>query len=262
MLHSFWNFDPSVVGGTVLLVAGYALYTGPLRRRFSLGPEVPHFRQCLFYLGCLAMFLALTSPLDELGDEFLLSAHMVQHMLLAFVAAPLWLLGTPGWLVKVLLPPGLPEFLANPIFAFVVFNGAFWIWHLPRFYDAALQNEALHVVEHLTFMVGGVIGWAPLIGSDFGEPMTPGAKFIYLVPSLFSCDALAALITLFPTPLYPFYGHGGLLWGLTALEDQYLAGLAMWLPGDMLYLVLFVWIVKTFLDQSTTETNTESKVPS
>jgi len=245
-----WDLDPTVIGGTALLMAGYFIYTVPLRRRYSLGPAVPALRQLAFYLGCLVMLLALISPLDGLGDEYLLSAHMAQHMLLAFVAPPLWLIGTPDWLVKLLLPPGLPERLSNPVLAFLVFNGVFWVWHLPRFYDAALNNDALHIVEHLTFMVGGVIGWAPLIGSGPGRLRSPIAKFIYLVPSMFSCNALAALITLIPDQLYPFYGHAAEHFGLTALEDQYVAGLAMWLPGDMFYLALFLWTFRTLFDQN------------
>jgi cytochrome c oxidase assembly factor CtaG len=175
---------------------------------------------------------------------------MVQHMMLGFVAPPLWLLGTPAWLVKVSLPAGVPERLANPIFAFLAFNGVFWAWHLPRFYDAALENEALHVVEHLMFMAGGVIGWAPVIGSGFGEQRSALFKFIYLVPSVFSCNALAALITLSPRALYPFYGDAALHFGLTTLEDQYVAGLSMWLPGDMLYLALFLSVVSRMFDQN------------
>ncbi len=248
-----WNFDPTVILGTAVLILGYFVYTGPLRRRYSLGPPVPRLRQLAFYLGCLAMFLALVSPLDMLGDEYLLSAHMAQHMLLGFVAPPLWLLGMPEWLVKLVLPPGLPRLLANPIFAFLAFNGVFWVWHLPRFYDAALENDALHIVEHMTFMAGGVIGWAPVLGSGFTDGASPISKFIYLVPSMFSCNALAVLITLSPSQLYPFYGHAAQMWGLTALEDQYLAGLAMWLPGDMFYMALFLWIVKTMFDQKQPE---------
>ena len=253
MLHSYWDFDPSVIGGTILLVLGYAVYVGPLRRRFQFGPAVPILRQVAFYLGCVVMLFALIGPLDGLGDKYLLSAHMVQHMLLGFVAPPLWLLGTPAWLVKLVLPPGLPERLAQPMFAFLVFNGVFWVWHLPRFYDAALENDALHVVEHVMFMAGGVIGWAPVIGSGFAEQRAPGFKFIYLVPSMFSCNALAALITLSPKPLFPFYGQAALHFGLTTLEDQYIAGLAMWLPGDMLYLALFLWTVRSMFDQNQPE---------
>jgi putative membrane protein len=245
-----WDFEPTVIGGTGLLAAGYFVYAGPLRRRFSLGPPVPPLRQLAFYLGCAVMLLALISPLDSLGDNYLLSAHMAQHMLLGFVAPPLWLVGTPSWLVQVILPPGLPRRLSNPILAFIAFNGVFWVWHLPRFYDAALTNDALHILEHLMFMAAGVIGWAPVLGSGFGERGTAASKFIYLVPSMFSCNALAALITLTPTPLYPFYGHAALHWGLSALDDQYIAGLTMWLPGDMLYLALFLWTVKSMFDQN------------
>lgn len=248
-----WNFDPTVLGGTVLLAGGYYLYTGPLRRRFSLGPVVPVLRQLAFYLGCGAMLAALISPLDALGDQYLLSAHMIQHMLLAFVAPPLWLFGTPGWLVELLLPPGLPRRLGHPAVAFLVFNGVFWIWHLPAFYDAALRSEALHILEHLMFMAGGVIGWGPVLGAGFGPERGPVAKFMYLVPSMFSCNALAALITLTPKPLFTFYGQAAQLWGLAPLEDQYVAGLAMWLPGDMLFVLLFLWVVKTMFDDNQPE---------
>jgi putative membrane protein len=245
-----WDLEPTVIGGTVLLMLGYLLYTVPLRRRYSLGPAVPPLRQLAFYLGCLVMLLALISPLDGLGDEYLLSAHMAQHMLLAFVAPPLWLLGTPDWLVRLLLPPGLAERLVNPVFAFLVFNGVFWVWHLPRFYDAALNNDALHILEHLMFMAAGLIGWAPVIGPAFPSPRNPFSRFVYLVPSMFSCNALAALITLAPVQLYRFYGQAPLHFGLTPLEDQYVAGLSMWLPGDMLYLVLFLWTFKTLFDEN------------
>jgi cytochrome c oxidase assembly factor CtaG len=253
MVHSYWDLDPTVIGGTILLVLGYILYVGPLRRRFHLGPAVPLLRQMAFHLGCLVMLLALVSPLDGLGDEYLLSAHMAQHMLLGFIAPPLWLIGTPDWLVKLILPPGYPERLANPVFAFVMFNGVFWVWHLPRFYDAALENDSLHVVEHIMFMVGGVLGWAPLIGSGFTDRQSLSTKFIYLVPSMFSCNALAALITLSPKPLFPFYGQAALHFGLTTIEDQYLAGLCMWLPGDMLYLAFFLWIFKSMFDGKQSE---------
>jgi putative membrane protein len=244
-----WDFEPTVIAGTALLMVGYYLYTGALRRRFALGPPVPRLRQLAFHLGCLLMLLALISPLDGLGDEYLLSAHMVQHMILGFVSPPLWLLGTPGWLVQLLLPSGFPRRVGNPAFAFLMFNGVFWLWHLPRIYDAALQNEALHIVEHLMFMAAGVIGWAPVIGSGFTDHPSPASRFAYLVPSMFSCNALAALITLTPTQLYAFYGHAALHWGLTALEDQYVAGLAMWMPGDMIYLALFLWVVKTMFEE-------------
>src|SRR6185437_7774525 len=98
-----WNLDPSIVLGTVLLCAAYLFTIGPLRKRYGWGPEVKRGQVAAFLIGTAIMFLALVTPLDELGDEYLFSAHMVQHLLITVVAPPLWLLGTPGWLVRILL---------------------------------------------------------------------------------------------------------------------------------------------------------------
>jgi cytochrome c oxidase assembly factor CtaG len=233
--------------GTVFLVLGYALATGPLRSRYRWGERVPPARQLVFYLGTLCMFLALIGPLDVLGDEDLFSAHMVQHMILSFVAPPLWLLGTPAWLIRRLVPRRSLRGLINPVLAFALFNGVMWVWHLPAFYDDALSNEWLHIGEHLMFMASGVIGFLPVLKSEMVSTMTPIRKLMYLVPAMFSCTALAALITLSSRQLYPFYGNASLGWGLTPLGDQQLGGLAMWLPGDMLYMGLIIWIFNGLL---------------
>ena len=249
----FWNFEPSVIIGTGVLVLGYALTIGPLRRRFHWGEAVPPLRQLAFYAGSLCMLVALIGPLDVLGDESLFSAHMGQHMLLTFVVPPLWVVGAPGWLIRLLIPPRLLMLMLNPFIAFGIFNGVMWFWHIPSLYDAALRNEWLHIGEHLLFMASAVIGWLPVLKSELTEQMTPLRRLIYLMPSTFSCTALAALITLVPMQLYTFYGNSPLQWGLTSISDQQLGGLVMWLPGDYLYMVLIVWTVKQLLDQTYTE---------
>ncbi len=245
-----WNFEPSVIIGDGLLVLAYALVIGPLRRRFHWGTPVSSIQQLAFYSGSLLMFLALIGPLDVLGDEYLFSAHMAQHMLLSFIAPPLWLMGTPGWLIRRLIPSRTLTVLMNPLVAFTLFNGVMWIWHLPAAYDAALAHEWMHIVEHLLFMVSGVIGFLPVLKSDLMTNVTPLYKLMYLLPAMFSCTALAALIALSSRQLYPFYGDASLKWGLTPLSDQQLGGLAMWLPGDMLYMGLIVWIFNRLLDES------------
>ncbi len=144
--------------------------------------------------------------------------------------------------------------MLNPFTAFLLFNGAMWSWHLPGLYDAALAHEGLHILEHLTFMAAGVIGWMPVLKPRLADGMTPLLRLIYLFPGMLSCTALAALITLSSIQLYHFYGNASLGWGLTPLSDQQLGGLAMWLPGDMLYMVLIVWTFKLLLDQADSET--------
>jgi putative membrane protein len=246
---NLWTFEPSVFIGSSLLILGYALTIGPLRRRFRWGDAVPAPRQLSFYLGTLLMVGALIGPLDVFGDETLFSAHMGQHMLLTFVVPPLWVIGTPGWLIRLLIPPRLLMLMTNPILAFGIFNSMMWFWHLPSLYDDALDHEWLHIAEHLLFMASGVIGWLPVLKSELSDQMTPLRKLIYLLPSMFSCTALAALITLSPNQLYTYYGDAPVQLGLTPLVDQQLGGLVMWLPGDYLYMVLIVWMFNLLLGQ-------------
>jgi cytochrome c oxidase assembly factor CtaG len=249
-----WAWDPSILLGLALLTAGYALAVGPLRRRYGWGPPVSRGRQAAFYLGNLIVFVALVSPLDALSDDYLFSAHMVQHMLLMFAAPPLWLSGTPGWLVDRLLLGARTRrafhAVTRPAVAFVIFNLTMWVWHWPRFYDLALEHEGLHIFEHVLFMATAVIGWWPVLGPEIvpGEQERSVSRALYLIPSMFACTALAALIALSPRLLYTFYGAAPLEWGLTPLSDQQIGGLIMWLPGDMIYMAFFIGAVYRLLD--------------
>src|SRR5438874_5019798 len=98
-----WNWEPSIVIGTALIVGLYLYAVGPLRKRYQLAEHVKRGQVVAFLLGMLIMFLALVSPLDELGDSYLFSAHMVQHLCLTIIGPPLLLIGTPGWLIEPLL---------------------------------------------------------------------------------------------------------------------------------------------------------------
>jgi putative membrane protein len=243
-----WAWDPSILIGLAVLTVGYALFVGPLGRRYNWGAPISVGRQAAFYLGNLIVFVALVSPLDALADEYLFSAHMVQHMLLMFAAPPLWLIGTPGWLVAHLVPGESAQralhAMTRPAAAFVIFNLTMWLWHWPQLYDLALEHEGLHIIEHLLFMATAVIGWWPVLGpEDHGVSCA-----LYLIPSMFACTALAALITLSPRVLYTFYGTAPQEWGLTPLSDQQIGGLIMWLPGDMIYMVFFIGAIYRLLD--------------
>jgi putative membrane protein len=251
-----WNWEPTILLGLALLAGGYALAVGPLRRRSAWGAPVPLWRQVAFYLGCLTVFIALISPLDALADGYLFSAHMGQHMLLMFVAPPLWLIGTPGWLVEQLIPAGqarhAASMIVHPATAFVIFNLTMWAWHWPRIYDLALEHEGLHIVEHLMFMATAVIGWWPVLGPGHLSEVQLGnpARIFYLIPSMFACTALAALITLSPYVLYTFYSAAPQQWGISPLLDQQLGGLIMWLPGDLVYLAALLFVAYHLLDSA------------
>jgi len=221
-------------------------------------------------LSSLAGLIALVSPLDELGDEYLFSAHMVQHLLLMFVTAPLWLLGTPGWLVDGIILERLDKlakWLASPMSAFVAFVGVLWFWHVPAIYELAQESEAIHIFEHLSFIGAALIGWWPVIGAETSripKPVPP-VRMLYLFLLAVPCTALAAILTYAQTPLYPFYVTVPRLYGLSALQDQHLGGLVMWLPTHMFLLLalgitFFKWFTSSVAKQKVSRLEGDSSL--
>lgn len=240
-----WSWYPSVLVGLVLISAVYLYLANGYRRKVNYGPPVPLRRQALFLLGNLVVFFALISPIDSLSDNYLFSAHMVQHILLIGFAPVLWLLGVPDGLLNALVRPSwLRKFafeITRPIPAFLIFNGIFLLWHIPRLYILALEEEPIHITMHLSFMAAAVIGWWPVY-SRFEEAApraTPVMQLFYLFLMMFPSTALSAWITLSPAILYPFYGSQALQFGLTPRDDQQLSGLIMWIPGNALFFIAF-----------------------
>ena len=237
-----WNWEPSIVIGTALLVGFYLYAVGPLRRKYHLAESVKRGQVCSFLLGVSIMFLALVSPLDELGDSYLFSAHMVQHLCLTIVVPPLLLLGTPGWLVEPLLRNAMifriARVLTFPVVAFFLYTIDFWLWHAPPLYNATLENPGIHVFEHATFLVFGVIYWWPVFSPSALLPrLSMGGQVLYLFLSGMPAVALGAGLTFLP-PLYAPYLAAPRIWGLTAATDQQLGGLIMWIPGNIFYIVI------------------------
>ena len=237
-----WNWEPSIVIGTVLVVGFYLYAVGPLRRRYHLAESVKKGQVFSFLLGVSIMFLALVSPLDELGDSYLFSAHMVQHLCLTIVVPPLLLLGTPGWLVEPLLRKAvifrIARVLTFPVVAFFLYNIDFWLWHAPPLYNATLENQGIHIFEHMTFIVFGIIYWWPVFSPSALLPrLSMGGQVLYLFLSGMPTVALGAGLTFLP-PLYAPYLAAPRIWGLTAATDQQLGGLIMWIPGNIFYIVI------------------------
>jgi cytochrome c oxidase assembly factor CtaG len=237
-----WNWEPSIVIGTALVVGFYLYAVGPLRRKYHLAESVKRGQVFSFLLGVSIMFLALVSPLDELGDSYLFSAHMVQHLCLTIVVPPLLLLGTPGWLVEPLLRKAMifriARVLTFPVVAFFLYNIDFWLWHAPPLYNATLENQGIHIFEHVTFIVFGVIYWWPVFSPSALLPrLSMGGQVLYLFLSGMPTVALGAGLTFLP-PLYAPYLAAPRIWGLTAATDQQLGGLIMWIPGNIFYIAI------------------------
>ena len=237
-----WSWYPSVIAG---LAVWTLLYLFASRR----GKGIPLANQIAFHMGTLASIIALLSPLDELGDEYLFSAHMVQHLLLMFVAPPLWLVGTPGWLVDVIVPPRLDRLvkrLTATVSGFMIFVGVMFAWHIPFLYQATLESENVHILEHLTFIGAALIGWWAVAGPEASRipKPAPPLRIVYLFLLAIPCTGLAALLTFAPAPIYTYYVAAPRIFGLDVLQDQRLGGLLMWLPT---HLVLLTALGITFL---------------
>lgn len=204
---------------------------------------------------------ALFSPLDPLADRFAW-AHMVQHLALMMLAAPLWVLAAP---VRVMVPWGLPGawragasglgrtarrfgvgryVVWQPLATWALFAGTLWVWHLPRLYEQALADPVVHDLQHLGFVGAAALFWGVVLDPVARRRLGPGLAIVYLFATQLQAMALGVLMTLSPRAWYPAYGEPI---GLTLVEDQQLAGAAMWMPGCVLYALVAAGVAVRWL---------------
>ncbi|MFN8532781.1 MAG: cytochrome c oxidase assembly protein [Dehalococcoidia bacterium] len=253
-----WHLEPLL---SVLLLGAaiaYWLAFAAARRTGRTGPPVWWAVSFFAGLGCLA--IALMGPPSHFnGAAF--SAHMVQHMLLVQVAAPLLLLGRPVQVLLRGLPPRTSRallratvgqapirlFLAvlvSPIVVTVLFNAALLVWHEPKLYEAAIKDPLLHELEHASFFVSALLFWWVLIDPvPRSHRLSASAALLVLFATWMASDLLGAALTLAGDPLYPYYASMASPWGLTALEDQRLGGLIMWIGGGGFFAVVMIAIL-------------------
>jgi cytochrome c oxidase assembly factor CtaG len=229
-----WTLSPGVLGATVLAAAIYVRRWRAVRRE---SPErgavaAPAWRLCCF-LGSLAVSLvALISPLDALADQVFFG-HMIQHMLLLDVVPILAILG----LTKVILRPVTRSVsalerragaLAHPAFAVVLYISAIWAWHVPGAYDLAVRHPAVHVFEHLSFVLAGSLYWWHLLSPIRARLRLDGmGPVVYMASTKLFVAALGMGLAFAPSALYPYYVHHARVWGISANDDQSIAGLIM-----------------------------------
>jgi len=235
LLLKGWDWEPSVVTGCAALAIGY----------LTLMRRSPSFRIFYFLGGVLILLLDLVSPLDLLGDQYLFSAHIIQHVVLALVVPTLLLAGIPRWLAE-RAPARLERAIGHPPISWLLGIGTMIFWHIPVFFNAALANDGLHVLQHLSFLIGGTIFWWPVLTAAESRRMPPLAAISYLFSACLSCSLLGAALTFARPGLYPAYLNPedrlGLLpllrndWGLDPRNDQQFGGLLMWVPGCFVYL--------------------------
>ena len=247
-----WTFEPWIIG-SLLLAAGIYLrgwrqIHRRLPRRFAL------WRLIAFQAGLFTLFLALSSPLHELG-ELLLQFHMIQHLALMMVVPPLLLLGTPilpllHGLPRPVLRYGVRHIFGSPalqrlwcllthplvcLFSFALSNVA---WHVPALYELALRSHFWHDVQHICFLGTGLLFWWPVVQPWPSRRRWPLWTMIpYLLVADIQNTALSAFLIFSERVLYPTYAIVPRLWGISVLDDQAAAGAIMWVPGSVIFLV-------------------------
>ncbi|HEV3283172.1 MAG TPA: cytochrome c oxidase assembly protein [Solirubrobacteraceae bacterium] len=194
--------------------------------------EAPLWRLCCFLGALVAVLVALVSPLDALADQ-LFFMHMVQHVLLLDVVPILAILG----LTKVILRPLTRTVhdverragpLAHPAFAVVLYVAVIWAWHVPAAYDAAVRHSGVHVLEHLTFVLAGSLYWWHLLSPIRARLRLGGlGPVLYMGSTKVLVGALGMGLAFAPSALYAYYEHHARVWGISALDDQAMAGLIM-----------------------------------
>lgn len=255
-----WTLSPGVL---VVCLAVAALYVRRWRAVRAGNPprradEAPVWRLCCFLGAVLVAALALLSPIDSLADQ-LFFAHMVQHVLLLDVAPILAIVG----LTKVLLRPVTRAVhtverragaFAHPAFAVVLYVAVIWAWHVPSAYDLAARDEAVHVLEHLTFVIAGSLYWWHLLSPIRARLRLGGmGPVVYMAATKVLVGALGMALAFAPSALYPFYAHQGRVWGISAIDDQAIAGLVMAVEQSVVMGVALVTLFVRALAESERE---------
>jgi cytochrome c oxidase assembly factor CtaG len=251
-------------------VTGVVYVRGWRRSRRRLPGRFTGSQLAAFLGAIVCLYVAIASPLDEAADR-LLSAHMVQHILLLTVAPALLLIGNP------LLPllRGLPDLLrrslvaplfrvgrlrravhalVHPLVALLFSSVVLWGWHLPGLYQLALRVPVVHLVEHASFFAAGILFWYPVVQPWPSRPRWPtGAMIPYLLAADVQNTVLAAVLTFSDRVLYPFYEFHSRATEASALNDQVLAGVIMWVPMSLAYLIPAALLTIRLLSPATRE---------
>ena len=262
-----WSVEPAVVVPALAAAALYWRGWRSLSRRLParFGPR----RLVAFAAGLAGLVVALCSPLDALGRH-LLQAHMLQHMLLLLVAPPLLWLGAPvaplllgmprvvrAAVARGLAAPALRPLLAglaSPGVGLGAFIATFWIWHVPALYERALASDPWHHLQHLCFLSAALLFWRPVVLAWPARARWPRLAMVpYLIAADIQNTVLAAVLAFSDHVIYPSYDAVSRPGGLSALDDQAIAGAIMWVPGSIPFLLPVLCLVVRALDASGAE---------
>jgi putative membrane protein len=261
LLANDWTWPPFICLALLLAAVLYGIGVTKMLRRTTRRQSL--VRQTVWFgLGWFSLVIALDSPLHELGEQ-LFWVHMTQHEILMLISAPLLVLGRPLIAFLWAMPTNCREaaasigrspsfkhlwsFLSAPLSAWLVSALALWIWHIPVFFDQTLRSDWIHAAQHMTFLVTALIFWWPLVNRT--PSLGYGGSLLYVFTTMLHTSVLGALLTFATRPWYSSYVLTAPAWNLSALEDQQIGGLIMWIPaGTVLLIVALVLLVKWLND--------------
>jgi len=200
-------------------------------------------RTAVFATALLILFFSLNGWLHDLSDYYLFSAHMLQHLLLALVVAPLLIMGTPGWMLRPALRVrwvrSVAGWVTRPWRAFAIFNVVLAAWHLPPLYNLAMAHHPVHIVQHLMFLIASVLMWWPILSPLPELPrLAYPMQMLYLFLMSIPMSIVAVYIALADSVLYPAYASAPRIWGISPMQDQLIGGLIMWIPGGLFFFAI------------------------
>lgn len=256
-----WTWPPFIVLPLVLTAVTYFIGTLKMPRK-SKTASLLSWRTVCFALGLISLVTALDSPVHELGEQ-LFWVHMTQHEILMLVSAPLLIMGKPLLPFLWALSPAWRGRVANvarsnvfkkswtmvsaPLSAWLLSALALWVWHAPWLFDQTLQSDWIHAAQHTSFLGTALLFWWPLVNRT--PALNYGAGVAYVFTTILHTSVLGALLTFSQHPWYSTYVTTAPAWGMSALEDQQVGGLIMWIPaGTLLLIVALVLLVKCIND--------------
>jgi cytochrome c oxidase assembly factor CtaG len=256
--HIQWLSDPAILA-PLALFAGIYVWRFRQARREAGGRGAGVAQAAAFASAMVALLAALVSPIDGLGEDYLFSAHMLQHVLLGDIAPLLLLLA----LSRVIMRPATRRLtrveralgpFASPITAIFLWLGVMYLWHIPALYDAATEHPALHLLEHLSFFAAGVALWWPLI-----QPVPMRRRLTGLQPLGYIGAAKAGLAALgiylawSASAIYPYYEQTPRIWNLSPVEDQNVGGVIMMVEQSLTLVIVMVALFIAALARSEEE---------
>ena len=248
-MHSVFlntSFHYEIIFGLVALEFIYLAIVFGLKNKFSINPQTDYKKSFTFLLGILVLFLALVWPVHYISEYYLFSAHMLQHIMISYIAPPLLLLGLnhkiTDLLFKFKLSKYIFNFIFNPVFCFVLFNIVFGLWHIPNVYNLSVSFYKFHALEHTMFIISAIFMWCPLVTPCLIKPsLHYSLKLIYLFLLSIAQIIVFGIITYASENIYEHYQNSTYMFGLSPLEDQQLGGVIMKVGTALILMGLFIY---------------------